>query len=138
MESGALGTVRVMRSSSVQHRLESRVGQNEPEHGEIRLRQSSGLPSRNQSPSSSVESVLSDSLHSPCFLDVTDELELPKIVRPDNMYTLGLADKKWIKSKPYSVVGHSPMLRAKFILNLDPPIWLGYGIFSIGTVAEGA
>ena len=131
-------TVRVMRSSSVQHRLESRVGQNEPEHGEIRLWQSSGLPSRNQSPSSSVEPVLTDSLYSPSFLDVTDELELLEIVRSEGMYTLGLADKKWIKSKPNSRVEYNPMRRAKFVLNLDPSICFSYGTFSIGTDVEDA
>jgi hypothetical protein len=138
MESKALGTVRVMRISSVRHRSESRDGQIESKDGEIRLRQSSGRPSRNQSPSSCVELVLTDSLYSPSFLDVTDELELLEIVRSEGMYTLGLADKKWIKSKPNSAVAYNSMRRAKFILNLDPSIWFSYGTFSIGTDVEDA
>ena len=138
MESGALGTVRVMRSSSVWHRSESRDGQIVSKEGEIRLRQSSERPSRNQSPSSSVEPVLTDSLYSPSFLDVADELELLEIVRSASMYTLGLADKKWIKSKPNSRVEYNPMRRAKFVLNLDPSICFSYGTFSIGTDVEDA
>lgn len=116
MKSKAVSTVKVMRSSPAQYYAKSESRKNDLRVGDARLLQRTGQSLRNQSPSSDVWSIHSNSLYSPDFSIMKDMLDPLMSIPKSDVYSLSLANKTVLKSKrPFQMLYNS-LSREKSII----------------------